>query len=134
MVFKNCQPLESPIHVKSVSSTENTISVKWSSSVGVIYYDVILSLSDSQIDQQRVQYGTNKIEFFALRSYEKYEVKIRAFYTTAVFVDETTTVRTKSVPPKLTISDRVRIYRILTRKIVTIEEEFTQILRSDWPK
>ena len=116
MVDKNCQPLESPIHVKSVSSTENSISVKWSSSVGVIYYDVILSLSDSQIDQQRVQYGTNKIEFFALRSYEKYEVKIRAFYTTAVFVDETTTVRTKSVPPKLTISDRVRNYRILTRK------------------
>lgn len=91
--------------MKSLSSTKNSISVKWSTSVGVIYYDLSLSLGDDIIKQQRIQYGSNKYEFFGLQPYETYDLQIRAFYTAAVYVDETTEIRTKSMPPILTVSD-----------------------------
>lgn len=94
----------SPIHVKVLDSTDTEIVLEWAPSVGIIYYEIITSDQNNQVDAQRIENTDTSYHIRYLEPYKNYHLHLRAFYTDDIYTESQATVRTKSIPPVVEVT------------------------------
>ena len=101
VTHRTSTPSDLDMDLTTIGSSE--LNLKWTKSLGVTSYEVILSLADvgATISSKKLDQTVEQYSFDSLLPYTAYDVTLKAFYSHGIFTTASDQARTFSISPTL---------------------------------